>query len=127
MKMADYCASKAAALLFTESLNCEMIARGVRTRACSVCPYLIDTGMFDGCSGFIPWLLPLLDPQYVINSVVENAILGDSDFLPLPNLGYAFPLLRMLPVSCRKFLGETIGLFTMMDGVRGRELVKAVM
>jgi short-subunit dehydrogenase len=48
--LVDYCASKFAAVGFNESLRTELWAdkkTGITTTV--VCPYLIDTGMFDGC------------------------------------------------------------------------------
>ena len=47
--LADYCASKFAAVGFDESLRQELYAQkkdGVHTTV--VCPYYINTGMFDG-------------------------------------------------------------------------------
>lgn len=47
---ADYCASKFAAVGFAESVALELLATGkdgVKTTI--VCPYFINTGMFDGC------------------------------------------------------------------------------
>lgn len=49
--LSDYCASKFAAVGFDESLRNELMAQnkeGIHTTV--VCPYLISTGMFDGCS-----------------------------------------------------------------------------
>lgn len=46
----DYCASKFAAVGFHESLAHELLAEevdGVKTTL--VCPYIVDTGMFEGC------------------------------------------------------------------------------
>jgi len=47
-RQTDYSASKHAAVGFDESLRAELrsVAPGVRTTA--VCPYYIDTGMFEG-------------------------------------------------------------------------------
>ncbi|KFV00891.1 Epidermal retinol dehydrogenase 2, partial [Tauraco erythrolophus] len=48
--LADYCASKFAAYGFAESVNFEMKnlgKTGVKTTI--VCPFMINTGMFDGC------------------------------------------------------------------------------
>ena len=50
-RMADYCASKHGIVGFTDSLHNELTTHrrpGVHTTC--VCPYFIDTGMFDGCS-----------------------------------------------------------------------------
>lgn len=51
----DYCASKFAAVGFHESLAHELLAEeveGVKTTL--VCPYIVDTGMFEGCK--IRWV-----------------------------------------------------------------------
>ncbi|KAK6959689.1 short-chain dehydrogenase/reductase family 16C member 6 [Biomphalaria glabrata] len=49
--MADYCASKFAAIGFQESLSLELAHRGINgVKITVVCPYWIDTGMFDGCT-----------------------------------------------------------------------------
>ena len=47
--LADYCSSKFAAVGFTESLQMELVSMkksGVHTTV--ICPYIINTGMFDG-------------------------------------------------------------------------------
>ncbi|XP_048115606.1 short chain dehydrogenase/reductase family 16C, member 5a isoform X1 [Alosa alosa] len=82
--LADYCASKFAAIGFAESVALELLATGkdgVKTTI--VCPYFINTGMFDGCSTKWPTLLPILDPVYVAKNVV-NAILTEQSYLLLP-------------------------------------------
>ena len=49
-KMTDYCASKFGAVGFAESLEVELRAGGYdNIYTTTVCPYIIDTGMFDGC------------------------------------------------------------------------------
>ncbi|RXN17488.1 epidermal retinol dehydrogenase 2-like protein [Labeo rohita] len=48
--LADYCASKFAAVGFAESMALELIAAGKEgVKTTIVCPYFINTGMFDGC------------------------------------------------------------------------------
>ena len=47
--LADYCASKFAAVGFDESLRCELHAQGkAGVHTTVVCPYFINTGMFAG-------------------------------------------------------------------------------
>ena len=49
-KMTDYCASKFGAVGFAESLEYELRAGGFdNVYTTTVCPYIINTGMFDGC------------------------------------------------------------------------------
>lgn len=46
----DYCASKFAAVGFHESLAHELLAEGVEgVKTTLVCPYIVNTGMFEGC------------------------------------------------------------------------------
>ena len=47
--MTDYCASKYAAVGFNDALELELHAAGSAVRTTVVCPYFINTGMFDGC------------------------------------------------------------------------------
>jgi all-trans-retinol dehydrogenase (NAD+) len=55
----DYSASKGATIAFDDSLRIELVRlkkKGVRTTC--VCPYLIDTGMFQGASPGYFYLTP---------------------------------------------------------------------
>ena len=47
--LADYCASKFAAVGFDESLRYELLSQGkTGVHTTVVCPYFINTGMFEG-------------------------------------------------------------------------------
>ncbi len=49
-KLGDYCASKFADVGFTESLIIEISAAGKKNvHTTVVCPFFINTGMFEGC------------------------------------------------------------------------------
>lgn len=49
-RLADYCASKFGVVGFTESLRYELdMTSKTGIHITVVCPYLITTGMFDGC------------------------------------------------------------------------------
>ncbi|CAF1021735.1 unnamed protein product [Brachionus calyciflorus] len=83
--LCDYCASKYAAVGFDESLRMELLRldkTGVKTTL--VCPYYINTGMFDGVKSH---LVPILEPDYVAEKIVE-AILTNQKMLMLPRLMY---------------------------------------
>jgi all-trans-retinol dehydrogenase (NAD+) len=70
--LADYCASKWAALGFIESLRTEMKKEGhTGVTTLGVCPYYINTGMFDGVTSKFPRILPILDPTYVVDRIVK--------------------------------------------------------
>ena len=46
--LVDYCASKHGAVGFEESLRMEIARQGKNVHSTVVCPYFINTGMFDG-------------------------------------------------------------------------------
>ncbi|XP_028328895.1 short chain dehydrogenase/reductase family 16C, member 5a isoform X2 [Gouania willdenowi] len=86
--LADYCASKFAAVGFAESVGLEMLALGkdgVKTTI--VCPYFINTGMFNGCVTKWPSILPILKPDYVAKKIIQ-AVLTDQVFLLMPKSMY---------------------------------------
>ena len=48
--LTDYCASKFGNIGFSETLDYEMhMAKKTGVKSTIVCPYFIDTGMFEGC------------------------------------------------------------------------------
>ena len=63
--LVDYSSSKFAAVGFDEALRMELAdtAPGVKTTV--VCPFFIDTGMFEGAQTRFAWLLPILKEQNV--------------------------------------------------------------
>lgn len=119
--LADYCASKFAAVGFAESIGLEMLAigkSGVKTTI--VCPYFINTGMFDGCQTKWPRLLPILDPEYAAKKILDG-VLTDQAFVLMPRTMYIISGLKhILPMKQGLLLGEYLGAFNLMDHFRGR-------
>ncbi|XP_066576034.1 epidermal retinol dehydrogenase 2 isoform X2 [Amia ocellicauda] len=114
--LADYCASKFAAIGFAESVALELLSTGkdgIKTTI--VCPYFINTGMFDGCCTKWPRMLPILEPNYVARKIVD-AILKNQVLLLMPRSLY---LLMALKNSIHwKFgvlLGRYFGVFESPD------------
>uniref|UniRef100_A0A9J8DEN0 Uncharacterized protein n=1 Tax=Cyprinus carpio carpio TaxID=630221 RepID=A0A9J8DEN0_CYPCA len=92
--LADYCASKFAAVGFAESVALEMIAAGKEgIKTTIVCPYFINTGMFGGCGTKWPRLMPILEPDYVAKRIV-SAILTDQVYVLLPRSLYFLMALK---------------------------------
>eukprot|EP00916_Digyalum_oweni_P022052 GHVL01036596.1.p1 GENE.GHVL01036596.1~~GHVL01036596.1.p1 ORF type:complete len:310 (-),score=3.65 GHVL01036596.1:155-1084(-) len=120
--LADYCSSKFGAVGFDESLRFELKALGkdgVHTTV--VCPYLISTGMFNGCQVKFPWLLNSLEPEVVSEEIIK-AVLRNQEFLILPRLLYIFMALKgLLPVKCVHVLSDYMGASHMMDTFKGRK------
>ncbi|XP_028659381.1 epidermal retinol dehydrogenase 2 isoform X1 [Erpetoichthys calabaricus] len=119
--LADYCASKFAAVGFAESIGLEMLASGkdgIKTTI--VCPYFITTGMFDGCQSKWPRLLPILDSSYAAKKIVD-AILKEQVYLVMPrSLYFVFGLKNIVPVKLGLLLGVYFGAFNFMDHFKGR-------
>lgn len=119
-RQTDYSASKHAAVGFDESLRAELAktAPGVRTTV--VCPFYIDTGMFDGVQTRFPRLLPILDPDHVVERIVA-AIERDRARLVLPPIVRLVPAARVLPPKLADRLMGFFGVNQTMDHFRGRQ------
>jgi all-trans-retinol dehydrogenase (NAD+) len=119
-KLADYAASKWAAMGFDESLRVELrqIAPAIRTTV--VCPYYIDTGMFRGVKSRFPWLLPILDENDVAARIV-GCIQRDQRRLLMPWAVHLLPLLRMLPVGAFDWVSTFLGVNASMETFQGRD------
>lgn len=120
-KMSDYCASKFAAVGFAESIDTEM--RGLRktgVKTTIVCPYVINTGMFDGVKSKWPHLLPILDPEYVAERII-SAVRQNQEMLFIPRIAYVLYFLRsFLPVKASVLLLEYFGNLQIMNTFKGR-------
>ncbi|EFN82866.1 short-chain dehydrogenase/reductase family 16C member 6 [Harpegnathos saltator] len=95
----DYSATKFAAVGYHESLFAELKVHGYdNIRMTLVCPYLINTGMFDGVKSR---LLPTLEPEYVAEEVVAG-VLTNEMLIVLPNIMMYFLLFKWLvpPKMC---------------------------
>ena len=118
-RQTDYSASKHAAVGFDEALRVELshTAPGVVTTA--VCPYYVDTGMFDGAETRFPFLLPILREEDVVSRMVR-AIERDRRRLYMPPLLYVLGLLRPLPPRAFDAIMDALGVNVSMDHFVGR-------
>ncbi|XP_011497528.1 PREDICTED: short-chain dehydrogenase/reductase family 16C member 6-like [Ceratosolen solmsi marchali] len=91
----DYSATKFASIGYHESLFTELKAHGYDgINTTLICPYFIDTGMFNGVK---PRLKSMLQPEYVASEVVA-AIATNEIFVVLPGIiKYLLPLKFLLP------------------------------
>jgi all-trans-retinol dehydrogenase (NAD+) len=119
VRLADYAASKHAAVGFHESLRLELRRDGHPIRTTLVCPYFIGTGMFDGVKTRFPRLLPILSPDWVADRIVE-AIRKERPRLLLPRGVWVVFVARYLPVAWFDWIAERLGLSRAMDGFRGQ-------
>jgi all-trans-retinol dehydrogenase (NAD+) len=124
-RQTDYSASKFAAVGFDESLRNELRQRAPGVKTTVVCPYFIDTGMFEGVQTRFSWLLPILQPQPVVDRVLR-AVERDRRRLYMPPMVYLVPAMRVLPVPLFDRIADFFGVNKTMDKFRGRTRVEDV-
>jgi len=120
--LADYCASKFAAVGFDESLRMEVASlgkTGVHTTV--ICPYYISTGMFDGVKAKFPLLMPFLEPTYVANRIMDGLLCNQAIVVIPRDLNVLIVLKTLLPVKAFMVIGEFLGIHQSMDEFRGRQ------
>lgn len=118
--LTDYSATKFAAVGFDESLRAELKKRAPRLRTTVVCPYFIDTGMFEGVRTRFSFLLPILKEDRVAEKVLR-AIERNHSRLWTPPIVYSIPLLRLLPVPWFDTIAKFLGISAAMDDFVGRK------
>ncbi|PTT68572.1 SDR family oxidoreductase [Arthrobacter sp. HMWF013] len=118
-RQTDYSASKFAAFGFNESLRAELRSGGSGVSTLVVCPYYIDTGMFDGVRTRFPLLLPILKEEEVAVKILDGIEAG-REKLVLPPLVNLVPAARILPVAAFDRLMDVLGINRTMDHFTGR-------
>lgn len=113
-RQTDYSASKHAAVGFDESLRVELHQFAPDIVTTVVCPYYIDTGMFEGVRTRIPFLLPILRPEAVATRIAD-AIERDRRMLVLPPIVRLLPVFRVLPPTVFDRVMDLFGVNTSMD------------
>eukprot|EP00794_Sanderia_malayensis_P011970 gene11970-13207_t len=120
--LCDYCASKFGALGFQESLMLEMRAQKKTGIHCTtICPYYINTGMFEGTKTKFPLLLPIMEPEYVADKIMDT-VLCNKEILIVPwILNVAVFLKSILPTSSYVTMSDFFGFTASMDEFVGRK------
>lgn len=118
-RLVDYSASKFAAVGFDESLRMELQRLGSPVRTTIVCPFFIDTGMFAGVKTRFAWLLPILQPDYVVRRIM-GAIAGNRARLIMPRFVMTVPVVRVLPPFLFDAVLGFFGVNRSMDDFVGR-------
>jgi all-trans-retinol dehydrogenase (NAD+) len=119
-RMAVYAASKWAVIGWSDSVRLELKqAHFDHVKVTTVCPYYVNTGMFDGAKS-AP-LLPLLDPAEVVEEA-WTAMLAGKPFVVLPKTVMLSEMLKgVVPTGVRDFIAEhVIGVYHTMDDFTGR-------
>lgn len=123
-RLADYSATKSAAYGFDESLRLEFKRYGIPVQTTVVCPFYINTGMFDGAKTRFSFLLPILEPQHVADKMIK-AIEKDRARLIMPPIVYAMFPLRLLPPVAFDSLTSFFGVSNSMDDFIGHSGAKS--
>jgi all-trans-retinol dehydrogenase (NAD+) len=118
-RLVDYCSSKFASVGFDESLRMELKQLNSPIRTTVVCPFFIDTGMFEGAKTRFAWLLPILQPDYVVRRIMK-AIEGNRSRLIMPRFVMTLPVVRVLPPFLFDAVLGFFGVHQSMDGFKGR-------
>lgn len=119
-RMAAYAASKWAVIGWSDSVRLELKQAGAdHVKVTTVCPYYVNTGMFDGAKS-AP-LLPILDPDHVVTEAWEAMCSGNS-FVILPRTVLLAEMLKgFVPTGVRDFIADNvIGIYHTMDDFKGR-------
>jgi len=117
--LTDYSASKWAAVGFDEALRMELRRVAPRIKTTVVCPYFIDTGMFEGVKTRFSFLLPILKEDFVAKRIV-SAIRRNKRRLMMPPMVYVVPALRILPPPVFDAVADLFGINVSMDEFVGR-------
>lgn len=119
-KMSVYCASKWAALGWSDSVRLELEKDNhPNVKFTTVCPSYISTGMFEGARG--PLLTPILTPEYVCDKVWA-AMKRGTPLLTLPwTVRLGMFCRGVLPLPLWDWVAEHIfGVYKSMDEFKGR-------
>jgi all-trans-retinol dehydrogenase (NAD+) len=118
--LADYCASKFAAVGFDESLRMELRRIKSAVKTTLICPFFTDTGMFAGVKTRFPLLLPIMKPGYAVKRIVK-AVLGKRKRLVIPAFAGTVLFLRMFPPDFLDAVADFFGISHAMDEFTGRK------
>lgn len=118
--LADYCASKHAAVGFDESIRLELRSLGkMGVKTTCVQPFFIKTGMFEGAQSKWPRILPLLEPDYAASKIVR-AVLCNQPVLIMPMIVHLTPLMRaILPTQIFDQVCHWFGILDAMHDFKG--------
>ncbi len=118
-RLADYCASKSAVFGFHEALRMEIRQNGWPIQTTVVCPYFINTGMFEGVRTRFAALLPILDERHVADRILR-AVVKNHKRVILPPMVYSVWLLRLFPVAVFDWVADLMGINEAMQTFKGR-------
>ena len=120
-KMTEYCASKAGCKLFNDALRLDLRRLGyTNIKTTVVCPFFINTGMFEGAATRFSWVLPILEEEYASAKIIQ-AVRENQTMLMMPRFLYLVPFIQaILPTWISDWLSDVLGATNCMDDFVGR-------
>ncbi|KAI3378057.1 hypothetical protein SNEBB_007160 [Seison nebaliae] len=119
--LADYSASKFAAFGFADAIAQELMKMNSLIANTIVCPYYINTGMFDGVQTKFPSILPISSTDYAVEKIF-GGILRNEELIIFPffcRLLYAFR--GIFPITVERRLSKFLGINDCMNNFIGRK------
>jgi all-trans-retinol dehydrogenase (NAD+) len=117
--LVDYSASKFGAFGYHEALAMELRRSRSAVRTTLICPFYIDTGLFEGVSSRFPLILPIMKSENVARRIVK-AVLKNKRMIVLPPVIRSVFLLRLLPAFIFDAAVNFLGISHTMDHFTGR-------
>ena len=116
-RMSLYCASKWAAIGWSQSVRIELTREKSPVNITTICPYFINTGMFDGIRSFFR----IQKPEVVATKTLR-AIERNRWYKGIPFAQHFIRLMQgIFPQTWFDFIfGDICGLYTVMDHFTGR-------
>ena len=90
-----------------------------KIRTTVVCPFFINTGMFDGVKTRFALVLPILKKEYAVKKIVK-AVLKNKKRLIMPRFVFSVYFLRLLPPAIMDLIADFFGISHAMDDFKGR-------
>lgn len=116
--LTDYAGSKYAAVGFMESLRAELRDQASSVSALTVCPFYINTGMFDGVKSGSP-LLAIQEAPAATEKILD-AVESTKRELLLPGMVYSVRIFRLFPPALFDWIADAFGINKAMKTFRGR-------
>jgi all-trans-retinol dehydrogenase (NAD+) len=102
-----------------ESLRAELRDASSAVSTLTVCPFYINTGMFDGVKSGSPLLA--IQPAEPSAQKILDTIASTKQELLLPGMVYSVRFFRLLPVRVFDWLADAFGINKAMKTFRGRK------
>lgn len=115
--MGIYSATKFAIVGLNEALRLELGNNKSKVKTTVICPYIINTGMFEGMKS--PFFMPILKPEAMARAVVKG-ILKNRKFIGKPWTVYLPSILKAFyPVSLLDFTLRLVGIHKSVYSCKG--------